>query len=302
MERRQRAFAIAAPSALAVVAGTIFGLVAAAGLSPLFPVSVARRAEVSPGFDVDVRRARVRWVGDRRGDARVRGVGGGASDDPRGTGRLGSLDPGVASGTCRAPCRPGGDRRRHHGRRVRGRPTRSPCPVGRPRRVGRCGRGRWCGRVPGQRLRQPRRGVPVWLDVGHLARPARPRPRSRGRPHGGRPRSRRGRRRVVRSSRRRRSHPLHVRVQRLEGRDGRPDGRRTAAGRAGRGRPRTGDHASARRVDRRHDPLRHGRRPHGRRRDRHPAARQRRPGARGDHDGGRTGAPARRRRLAETSC
>ena len=54
MERRQRALAIAAPSALAVVAGTMCGLLAAAALSPLFPVSVVRRAEIAPGFDVDV--------------------------------------------------------------------------------------------------------------------------------------------------------------------------------------------------------------------------------------------------------
>ncbi len=54
MERRQRALAIAAPSALAVVAGTTGGVLAAAGLSPLFPVSVARRAEIAPGFEVDV--------------------------------------------------------------------------------------------------------------------------------------------------------------------------------------------------------------------------------------------------------
>ena len=54
MERRQRAIAIAAPSALAVVAGTTCGVLAAVALSPLFPVSVARRAEIAPGFDVDV--------------------------------------------------------------------------------------------------------------------------------------------------------------------------------------------------------------------------------------------------------
>ena len=43
----------AAPAAIAVVAGTIAGAVASAVLSPLFPVSAARRAEVDPGIRLD---------------------------------------------------------------------------------------------------------------------------------------------------------------------------------------------------------------------------------------------------------
>ena len=125
------------------------------------PSSPARRADCRRGGNVAVvpdvgrspsrdraglrcrrPRARVRWVGAPRGDARVRGVGGGPIDQSRGSGRLGSLGAGRARRDGRAPGRAGGDRRRHDGRRVRGRPTRRPCPVGRARRVGRRGRRR----------------------------------------------------------------------------------------------------------------------------------------------------------------
>ncbi len=237
-------------------------------------------------------RARGWWAGARRGDAGLRRVGGGTIDQPTSIGRIGPLGARRAGGTDRAASRAVGDRRRRDGRRLRVRPARRAGAVGGPRRLGRRGRRRRRRRVSDQCRHQPRRGVPVRLDVGHLARLGRPRSRSRGRAHGGRPRSCRRGRRGVRSGRCRRSHHLHVRVQRLEGRDGRADRRRPAAGRAGRDRPRTGNHASTRRVHRRNGPLRHGRCSHGRRRDRHPDDRQCRAGARGDHDRRRTGAAA----------
>ncbi len=53
MERRQRALAMAMPSVFGIAIGTVCGALAAAALSPLFPLSVARRAEVAPGFELD---------------------------------------------------------------------------------------------------------------------------------------------------------------------------------------------------------------------------------------------------------
>jgi hypothetical protein len=54
VERRQRALTQAVPSALAVAAGTVAGVLVASALSPLFPLSVARRAEVAPGLAIDL--------------------------------------------------------------------------------------------------------------------------------------------------------------------------------------------------------------------------------------------------------
>ena len=54
MTTRQRVWAIGGPCALAVGVGILGGLGGAVALSPLFPLSVARRAEISPGVDADV--------------------------------------------------------------------------------------------------------------------------------------------------------------------------------------------------------------------------------------------------------
>ena len=53
MTRRQRAWAIGGPSAMAAAAGIIGGAIGAVALSPLFPLSVARRA-ISRGVDADI--------------------------------------------------------------------------------------------------------------------------------------------------------------------------------------------------------------------------------------------------------
>jgi hypothetical protein len=53
MRRRQRVIAVVLPLALATVAGLLAGVVVAVLASPLFPISVARRAEVDPGIRVE---------------------------------------------------------------------------------------------------------------------------------------------------------------------------------------------------------------------------------------------------------
>lgn len=52
--RRMRTVAVVLPSATAMAAGVAAGVVGAIALSPLFPLSIARRAEVDPGLRVDV--------------------------------------------------------------------------------------------------------------------------------------------------------------------------------------------------------------------------------------------------------
>jgi hypothetical protein len=53
LTRRQRTLALGGPCAIAVVAGVAGGLAGAVLLSRWFPLSLARRAEVAPGFDAD---------------------------------------------------------------------------------------------------------------------------------------------------------------------------------------------------------------------------------------------------------
>ncbi len=53
MRERTSALAVAVPSMLAAAGGVAIGSVIAVGLSPRFPISVARRAEVEPGVRVD---------------------------------------------------------------------------------------------------------------------------------------------------------------------------------------------------------------------------------------------------------
>jgi len=53
MRARSVAFGIAAPSVAATSAGVVLGAVIASALSPLFPFSVPRRAEVDPGIRID---------------------------------------------------------------------------------------------------------------------------------------------------------------------------------------------------------------------------------------------------------
>jgi hypothetical protein len=52
--RRQRALALGGPCAIAVIAGVGGGLVGAVLMSRWFPMSLARRAEIAPGFDTDM--------------------------------------------------------------------------------------------------------------------------------------------------------------------------------------------------------------------------------------------------------
>jgi hypothetical protein len=53
LTRLERGAAIVVPAIVGVSAGVVVGLVGAVGLSPLFPVSVARLAEVDPGLRLD---------------------------------------------------------------------------------------------------------------------------------------------------------------------------------------------------------------------------------------------------------
>ena len=53
LSRRERMLALGGPCAVAVVAGVVGGLSGAVVMSRWFPLSLARRAEVEPGFDAD---------------------------------------------------------------------------------------------------------------------------------------------------------------------------------------------------------------------------------------------------------
>jgi predicted lysophospholipase L1 biosynthesis ABC-type transport system permease subunit len=53
LSRQHRMFGLGGPCALAVVVGVAGGLAGAVAMSPWFPLSLARRAEVAPGFDAD---------------------------------------------------------------------------------------------------------------------------------------------------------------------------------------------------------------------------------------------------------
>lgn len=51
--RRERVLAVGLPTGFAIGIGVVVGALGAMALSPLFPLSIARRAELSPGFQID---------------------------------------------------------------------------------------------------------------------------------------------------------------------------------------------------------------------------------------------------------